>query len=91
MLSRFFKKTPVPLAESTGLVVTEGVSGYWHYHLSDADCNIRSLCGKQVMHTSIPPERWGVPFGEHFPKRPTWCQECAALGYKFTQRQEFLR
>ena len=25
-------------------------------------------------------EDWGVPFGDHFPKRPTWCSRCSHKG-----------
>lgn len=61
-----------------GLEITEGVSGLWHYHLSESreQVPIVALCGARVMHTSMRLESWRVPFGEHFPKRPTWCAEC---------------
>ena len=58
------------------LKVTEGVSGVWHYHLSEAHRESRALCGAQVMATSIPLQGWKLPFGEHFPKRPTWREKC---------------
>lgn len=60
------------------LVVTEGISSMWHYHLSTADKRTRGLCGAQTMRTEIPLLDWKVPFGEHFPKRPTWCAKCSA-------------
>ena len=43
------------------LIVTEGVEGTWHYHLSrDRDGKETSaLCGARVMHTSVPIEAWG--------------------------------
>lgn len=59
--------------------VTEGILGYWHYHLSTDDSPYIALCGAKVMGTEIQLKDWGVPFGEHFPKRPTWCKECVAL------------
>lgn len=66
------------------LVVTEGIVGYWHYHISDADKRLsRALCGADVMYTSIPLDAWGIPFGEHFPKHPTWCEDCA----KFLEKE----
>lgn len=65
---------------SDELEVTEGSHGYWHYHLSTQASPYRGLCGAKVMHTSIRLADWGVPFGEHFPKRPTWCAECAGAG-----------
>lgn len=58
------------------LVITEGVSGLWHYHLSPVGKTTRALCGAQVMPTVIQRKDWRVPFGEHFPKRPTWCDKC---------------
>jgi hypothetical protein len=58
------------------LLITEGVSGLWHYHLSKPDAKTRGLCGAWVMSTSIKQKDWKVPFGAHFPKRPTWCAEC---------------
>ena len=59
--------------------ITEGISGYWHYHLSDSVSRSRALCGAQTMDTAIQLKDWGVPFGEHFPKRPTWCKKCSEL------------
>ncbi len=58
------------------LVITEGIAGMWHYHLSEAHRKTRSLCGARTMHTAMPLQDWNVPFGEHFPKRPTWCEKC---------------
>lgn len=60
-------------------VITEGISGLWHYHLSESGKTTRGLCGARTMHTSIMRRDWRVPFGEHFPKRPTWCDKCEAL------------
>jgi hypothetical protein len=55
--------------------IVEGISGLWHYHITN-DSDARAMCGAWTMSTSIPLSRWRVPFGAHFPKRPTWCQEC---------------
>jgi hypothetical protein len=61
-------------------VVTEGVSGMWHYHISETEKTLsRGLCGAKTMYTAIPLEHWKMQFGEHFPKRPTWCAECEKL------------
>lgn len=60
--------------------VTEGISGMWHYHLSADETPHVGLCGARVMSTGIPVESWGMAFGEHFPKKPTWCAECERLG-----------
>jgi hypothetical protein len=62
--------------------ITEGVAGLWHYHLSKDDSKSRALCGSQVMDTAMPLGDWKVPFGEHFPKRPTFCEECDKLKEK---------
>lgn len=61
------------------LKITEGIHGMWHYHLSTADDLYRGLCGKEVMSTAMRLSAWRVPFGEHFPKPPTWCNECDRL------------
>ncbi len=57
--------------------IVEGISGLWHYHLSNSITY--ALCGAQTMRTSMALDEWGKPFGEHFPKRPTWCKECERL------------
>lgn len=72
--------TAVKNGPITELVITEGVSGLWHYHISREDKKTRALCGAQTMHTSIQLKDWKVQFGEHFPKRPTWCSHCESLG-----------
>lgn len=64
---------------ASDLKITEGISSYWHYHLSTPASPYRGLCGAKVMHTAIKLRYWRVPFGEHFPKRPTWCAQCEAL------------
>jgi len=61
------------------LKITEGIAGYWHYHLSSPSAPFRGLCGAKVMHTAIRLQDWRVPFGEHFPKPPSWCAQCEAL------------
>jgi hypothetical protein len=61
------------------LVVTEGISGLWHYHLSDRMNFTRGLCGAMTMKTAIEPADFGKPFGDHLPKRPTWCATCQQL------------
>lgn len=60
----------------SGLLVTEGVSGVWHYHLSKPESRTRGLCGAQVMSTAIELKDWGKPFGDHFPKPATYCKTC---------------
>jgi hypothetical protein len=66
--------------------VVEGSAGYWHYHLRNRrDAGIgnptgAAFCGEwRVMSSSITVDKWQVPFGAHFGKRPTWCKECERL------------
>ena len=56
--------------------VTEGILGFWHYHLSNDDSPSKALCGAKVMATSMDLKQWGIPFGEHFPIKPTFCKSC---------------
>lgn len=76
MLDFLFNRNKPVQVSTTNFSITESVSGYWHYHISLKSDRTVSFCGKQTMNTSIPLERWGVRFGEHFPKHPTWCQSC---------------
>lgn len=63
--------------DNTTFAITEGVSGLWHYHLSKPDTKHLSLCMRPTMPTRMKaPADWKKPFGEHFPKRPTWCEIC---------------
>lgn len=64
-----------------GIIVTEGVEGFYRYHLSsDAPHEfVRGLCGARTMRTSIPVASWGIPFGEHLVPRPKFCEKCAEL------------
>jgi hypothetical protein len=69
-----------------GLLVTEGISGMWHYHLSDPTRKYTALCGKQVMHTSILVESWGLRSGglRHL---ESWCTECPRLARQQASRE----
>jgi len=57
------------------LVITEGVEGYWHYHLSHAEKTSKSLCGKTTMQTDMSMEQWGS-VGE---LRERYCGECMLI------------
>lgn len=52
--------------------IKEGIEGCWHYHIAK-DNEYTSLCGKKVMNTEIPFNRWGIG-SPHIPER--WCKEC---------------
>ena len=58
------------------LHITEGVSGTWFYHLSEAGVNGRSLCGAMTMNTSIPLASWGAK--GHLEER--YCAKCERAG-----------
>ena len=59
--------------------VTEGISGYWHYHLSQ-DGKFTGLCGARVMDTGLKLEDWGLQnWDRRNPRRPTFCKECDRL------------
>jgi len=53
--------------------VTEGVESMWNYHISHDSKPHQSLCGKQVMCTSIPLEKWGMKV-DHIPE--SFCTRC---------------
>ena len=67
--------------ETAKYQVTEGVLGYWVYHLSHAGKHTVSLCGSRTMTTSLPIEKFGV--GKAAPDRAgingRWCEECKRL------------
>lgn len=54
------------------IVITEGVEGYWHYHLSHKDNTKKSLCDCHTMHTSLPLNSWGTI--THLHER--YCKRC---------------
>jgi len=53
--------------------VTEGVESMWNYHISHDSNPYQSLCGKQVMPTFIPLEKWGEKV-DHIPM--SFCTRC---------------
>lgn len=56
----------------TDLMITEGVSGTWFYHLSlRADISV-ALCGARTMATQLPLGTWGHT--GHLGER--WCSRC---------------
>ena len=73
---------PSKIESLASVHITEGISSLWHYHVSNFDKarqmpSVRSVCGAKVMLTAMPLKDWAVPFGEHFPKRPTFCVDCS--------------
>jgi len=65
--------------------VTEGIHGYYAYHLSHQGQHAKSLCGERTMSTSLPLKMFGVgkPAPEGSGLNGRWCEECkrlAALG-----------
>lgn len=57
------------------MIISEGVEGYYFYHISPDDSPTKSLCGKTVMPTQIPVSTWG--FKGHLNER--YCAECEKL------------
>ena len=56
-------------------MITEGIHGYWFYHISEKDKFTKSLCGKDTMKTSIPLEQQNKLNGDgHIPVK--YCKEC---------------
>ena len=64
------------ISDVSSLRVTEGVSGLWHYHMSEPGKYV-GLCGAPTMNSALPISEWGQAFGRHLPKAPTWCRICA--------------
>ena len=58
--------------------VTEGINGYWNYHISIRGRETFALCGERTMRTSVPFSQWGV--GRAAPKGAPitgrWCKAC---------------
>lgn len=80
------KLTQGAQAQLQPLQITEGISGLWHYHLSINTPGgfVQGLCGARTMRTSMPLGDWKVPFGQHFPKQPTFCEVCDRLKTQHT-------
>jgi hypothetical protein len=54
------------------VLITEGIEGTWHYHLSTTDNKHKSLCGKPVMHSNLSMNDWG--FVSHLKEK--YCEKC---------------
>lgn len=54
------------------VIISEGINGTWHYHLSFNDCTAISLCGKQTMASNAPRSSWG--YQSHLNER--YCKDC---------------
>ncbi len=57
------------------MIISEGVMGYFYYHISPNNTLTKSLCGKTVMPTQIPVNTWGIV--GHLNER--YCKECEKL------------
>lgn len=57
------------------LIITEGIEGYWNYHLSFSSMFTKSLCGKDVMKTSLKKSQWGTK--THL--NESYCDECVEI------------
>ena len=59
--------------------VVEGISGVWHYHLTDEPKNgssAKSICGARTMYSGMPIDSWGYK-PTHMPT--SYCKECERL------------
>lgn len=63
------------------LVVTEETSSNWSYHLSYEDNKFKSICGKDVFFTRVPPEYFWDILGKKTerPEDGRACPQCADL------------
>lgn len=66
----------VSVAQAQGLVVSEGVSSVWHYHLSTPERTSIGICGAWTMPTSIRLDTWGFK-PDHMPS--SYCHRCEVL------------
>jgi len=64
-----------PVSPNRPVVVTESVSGTWHYHLSEPTNLSHGLCGAHTMLSHSPLELWGHV--GHL--RENYCARCAAM------------
>lgn len=81
-MSRGFELTSIPLILFTDKtmkepIITEGIAGMWHYHLSDPDKPGVSLCGKPTMRSNMPLSMWGTKGNKEL--REYYCEKCASL------------
>jgi hypothetical protein len=63
-------------------VVTEGIEGRHHYHVSNVLNKAVALCGSKTMHTNIPMETWGQA-ADHL--HAAWCGVCPRMSKKGKQ------
>lgn len=75
MFDRLFKKK-----EKRELVISEGIAGYWHYHISYSDTRYVALCGKKTMYSGAPIDTWGVVgHGGAGDIHYSYCKDCEHL------------
>ncbi len=60
------------IPEGQLLVIVEGISGTFYYHLSLAGYEGKSLCGVRTMATQLPLDAWGKV--THLAER--YCSRC---------------
>jgi len=61
--------------EPSKVVVSEGIGGTWHYHLSFENSIATSLCSKQTMASNLSRNSWGIK--SHLNER--YCNECISI------------
>jgi hypothetical protein len=58
-------------------IVTEGIEGYWHYHLSLKNEFTKSLCGISTMQCSLPYLSYKLGIKTHLNEK--YCQKCIEI------------
>jgi len=72
-LFKWFKRSKPP--EKLKIVITEGIGGTWHYHLSYDGKTTRALCGEHVMQTNCSLDDWG--YVGHLNEK--YCEKCKKI------------
>ena len=59
--------------EKSKFIITEGVEGTWHYHISKNDNQSKSLCGETTIYSNMSFDDWGMK-PTHIPY--SFCNKC---------------
>lgn len=63
---------------SKAMSITEGIEGYYNYHLCSDGKTSKALCGAATMQTYVPLSAWGTI--SHL--NESWCKKCKAMTLK---------
>lgn len=89
MMRLFMESVNLILGVNTkpDMLVTQGISGMAHHHLSVASKPGQSLCGAAVMQTPVRLAEWGHARDQDHPGKATFCNFCAQQGAQFLAPQ----